>query len=98
MRTDRRSPCATRDVVWGVHKAHVPAVMREDVVENGMDTDVAEMKPWRQAACSTLLRLIALFVVGTQSISEELLPAPSSLQMTPAFSEHRLDIMVDGEG
>ena len=40
-------PATATSVVWGVNKAHVPAVMREDVVENGMDTDVAEMKPWR---------------------------------------------------
>ena len=64
-------PALSTPVIRGVDHADIPAVMSEDVVEDGVNADVAVMQPRREAASSSLLRLISLFVIGLEAFGKE---------------------------
>ena len=94
-------PPLSTTIVGGVDHAHIPAVMREDVAEDGMDADMAKMKPRRKTARPTFLWLVSLLVVGLKSVSEEFLPSTSSFDITSSLADDRMDFVVNskrGEG
>ena len=90
-------PALSTPVIGGVHHAHVPAVMREDVVEDGMNADVPVMEPRRESAGASFLRLISLFMIGLEALCEEFLPAAAAFNIATFLSHDGLYVVVDGE-
>ena len=91
-------PTLPTPVVGSVDHADIPAVMGEDVVEDGVNADVAVMQPRREPACTPLLRLISLFMVGLKAFGKELLPATAAFNIATFLAHDGLHIVVDGQG
>jgi hypothetical protein len=72
-------------------------MVSEDIVKDGVDADVTVVEPGRKTACTTFLRLVSLFVVSLQSLTEKFLPAATTLNVATLLSDNWSDFVVDAK-